>query len=191
MPNPQPWRVVPGWVKVRGLDVDNATKVTEPAAIAHLALTVTRGVTAGWIAGIPQVLLAQAVGHLLGIRERADIGPRFIRRAAQHTGRSLSTPMHWLLGGVFHFEFAAGWGTLYALAVESLGARRVPPLLGGGVLGSAIYAAAFSPLGAATRTGTERQSGQRSAGETALHCVSAFSFALTASFTYRWLRERW
>ena len=166
-------------------------KIADPKTIANMTLTVTRGVSAGWIAGISQVLVAQAVGHLLGIRERADVGPRFIRRATQHTGRELSPPMHWLVGGVFHFEYAALWGTVYALVVEPIGAQRVPPLLSGGVLGGVIYAAAFSPLGGATRTGAERQPEQRSIRETVLHCAAAWSFALTTSFCYRWLRERW
>lgn len=169
----------------------DAAKIATPKTIANLSLTVTRGVAAGWIAGIPQVLVAQVLAHLLGIGERADIGPRFIRRAAEHTGRPLSKPMHWVLGGVFHFEFAAGWGTLYALTVEPIGTHRVPPLLGGALLGGAIYTAAFSPLGAATRTGAERQTEQRSTGETALHWSSALSFALTTSFVYRWLRTQW
>ncbi len=96
---------------------DAAEKV-DPQVIATAVLTVTRGVTAGWIAGIPQVLVAQVVGHVLGLRERADIGPRFVKRAAEHSGRPLSPPMHWLLGAVFHFEYAASWGMGYALAVE-------------------------------------------------------------------------
>jgi hypothetical protein len=169
----------------------DAAKIAEPTTIAKVALTITRGVTAGWIAGIPQVLVAQAGGRLLGIRERADIGPRFIGRAAEHAGRPLSTPMHWLVGGVFHFEYAAMWGTVYALPVERLGPRRVPPLLGGALLGGVIYTAAFSPLGAATRTGAERPTEQRSVRETVVHCLAALSFALTTAFTYRWLRERW
>src|SRR5437588_115933 len=92
------------------MSMADAAKIAEPTTIANVALTVTRGVTAGWIAGIPQVLVAQAGGRLLGIRERADIGPRFVRRAAEYAGRPLSTPMHWLLAGVFHFEYAALWG---------------------------------------------------------------------------------
>ena len=36
-----------------------AAQGAEPATRANLSLTVTRGVTAGWIAGIPQVLAAQ------------------------------------------------------------------------------------------------------------------------------------
>ena len=47
-----------------------AAKITEPTTISNVALTLTRGVTAGWITGIPQVLVAQAGGHVLGIRER-------------------------------------------------------------------------------------------------------------------------
>jgi hypothetical protein len=169
----------------------DAAKIAEPTTIANMALTVTRGVTAGWIAGIPQVLVAQAGGRLLGIRERADIGPRFVRRAAEHAGRPLSTPMHWLLAGVFHFEYAAMWGAVYALPVERLGPRRVPPLLGGALLGGVIYTAAFSPLGAATRTGAERPTEQRPLRETVVHWLAALSFALTDAFAYQWLRERW
>ena len=168
----------------------DAAKIAEPTTIATVALTVTRGVTAGCIAGIPQVLVAQAGGRLLGIRERADIGPRFVRRAAEHAGRPLSTPMHWLLAGVFHFEYAAMWGAVYALPVERLGTRRVPPLLGGALLGGVIYAA-FSPLGAATRTGAERPTEQRPLRETVVHWLAALSFALTNAFAYQWLRERW
>jgi hypothetical protein len=78
------------------------------------------------------------------------------------------------------------WGAVYALPVERLGPRRVPPLLGG-----VIYAAGFSPLGAATRTGAERPTEQRSVRETVVHCLAALSFALTNAFAYQWLREQW
>lgn len=168
-----------------------AAKITEPRTIAYIALTITRGVTAGWLAGIPQVLVAQVVAHLLGIRPKADVGPRFIRRAAEHTGRPLSRPMHWLISGVFHFEYAAWWGTLYAALVEPLGAQRVPPLLSGAVLGGVVYSAAFSPLGGATRTGAEPPPEQRSPAETVVHCAAAWSFALTTAGVYRWLRTKW
>ena len=166
-------------------------KVVEPTTIAKVTLMVTRGVTAGWIAGIPQVLLAQMVGKLLGVRERADIGPRFVRSAAAHAGSHLSTPMHWLLGAVFHFEYAALWGALYGLLIEWRGHRRVPPPLGGLVLGGLVYMAAFSPLGAATRTGAERQVGRRDPRETVLHWQSALLFGLVNALVYRWLREHW
>lgn len=160
-------------------------------AIATVALTVTRGVTAGLFAGIPQVLLAQAVGLLVGSRERADIAPRFLRQVARHTDTPLSRPMQWLLGGVFHFEYAASWGASYAVAAELAGARRVPPALGGSLLGALIYTAAFSQIGAATQTGAEHHPDDRPGNEWAVHLTAAFSFALTMAYAYRWLRERW
>jgi hypothetical protein len=159
--------------------------------IARVTLAVTRGVAAGWAAGVPQVLLAQLEGLLLGRRERADIGPRFIARAAEHEGRPLPPGVQWLLAAVFHFEYAAAWGALYALLVEPLGVRRVPPLLGAGALGAVIYTAAFSPLGAATRTGSERPPTRRRPYEWLLHATAAFSFGLTTAYAYRWLREHW
>src|SRR5687768_3617305 len=110
----------------KGLPMISAMKAIEPTTISKVVLTVTRGVTAGWIAGIPQVLVTQVVGQLEGGRERADIGPHFIRQATRQTGRPVSPLVEWLLAGVFHFEYAAWWGALYALAVEPLGARRVP-----------------------------------------------------------------
>jgi hypothetical protein len=167
------------------------TEIAEPKTIAKLTLRVTRGVAAGWIAGVPQVLVTQVEGQLLGARERADIGPRFIARAAQHAGRRLTGPQHWLLGGVFHFEYAALWGALYALALEPLGAHRIPPLLGGAALGGVIYTAAFSPVGGASRTGAERPPERRAPHETLMHCSAALSFGLTVAFVYRWLREQW
>jgi hypothetical protein len=131
------------------------------------------------------------VGVLAGDRDRADIGPRFIHQATRRTGRPQSKPVEWLLAAVFHFEYAAGWGTLYALAAESVGQRRVPPLLGGTLLGLVIYTAAFSPLGGATRTGAVPPAGFRPRRETLMEWTAALSFAYTAAFAYRWLRERW
>lgn len=162
-----------------------------PTIISKMTLTVTRGVMAGWIAGIPQVVMAQVVGRLLGLSAGADVGPRFMKKATEHAGSHLSKPMHWLLGAVFHFEFAALWGALYGLLVDWRGHRRVPPLVGGGILAGFIYLAAFSPIGAATRTGAERQVGQRDSRETVMHWTAALTFALTNAFTYRWLRDRW
>lgn len=171
--------------------MDEATRIAEPRTIARLVLAVTRGVAAGWIAGIPQVVVTQVEGLAVGARHRADIGPRFIARAAQHGGRPLPRSEQWLLAGVFHFEYAALWGALYALALEPLGPRRVPPLLGGSLLGVVIYTAAFSLVGGATRTGAERPPEQRRPHETLLQWSAALSFALTNAFVYRWLREKW
>lgn len=166
-------------------------QIADPKKIATVALTITRGVTAGWIAGIPQVLVAQIEGQMLGVRERADIGPRFVRQAALHAGSSLSGPLQWLISGVFHLEYAAMWGALYAVISELLSPRRIPPLLGGALLGGIVYAAAFSPLGAATRTGAEHEVGRRDPRETALHWSAALTFGVVNALSYRWLRKRW
>ena len=61
--------------------MDEAARVTEPRTIAKLVLAITRGVAAGWVADTPQVLVTQAEGLLVGARQGADIGPRFIARA--------------------------------------------------------------------------------------------------------------
>lgn len=171
--------------------MDTVAEVAEPRTIAKVILAVTRGVAAGWVAGIPQVLVTQVEGYLLNARERADIGPRFVARAAEHEGRPLPTAVRWLLAGVFHFEYAAWWGALYALVVEPVGPQRVPRLLGGGLLGAVIYTAAFSPIGGATRTGAERPLTRRGPRDMLLHGSAALSFALTTAFAYRWLREHW
>jgi hypothetical protein len=148
---------------------------------------VTRGIVAGLIAGIPQVLVTQIETAAFGLpREQADIGPRFVRRLAQRVmGESLSEPAHWLLATLFHFGYAAQWGVLYALLQEW---RQTPPLMGGPMLASLIYTLAFSPWGAATQTGTERPPERRSNRETLLHWTAALSFSLTTAYVYTWLR---
>ena len=152
-----------------------------------LARRVALGVATGLFAGIPQVLAAQTVGALVGRRDRADIGPRFVQRVAERTGHSPSRPARWSLAALFHFGYAAGWGAAYAAAVEVAGIRRGPPLLTGGLLGGLIYAVAFSRLGAATKSHTERHPDRRSGHEWAVQFTSAFSFALTLAYCYRWL----
>jgi hypothetical protein len=99
--------------------------------------------------------------------------------------------MQWLIAGVFHFEYAALWGVLYAFVAELVGVRRLPPVVGASVLGSAIYAAAFSPIGAASVTRSEHPPEARPAHHTAVHVAAAFGFATTTAFVYRWLRQQW
>jgi hypothetical protein len=157
--------------------------------VARPARTIARGIVAGLIAGVPQVVLTQVEATVLDLpREQADIGPRFVRRLAQRVlGESLSEPTHWLLATLFHFGYAAQWGALYALLHEY---RPTPPLVGGPLLAALIYALAFSPWGAATQTGTERPPERRSNRETLVHWTAALSFSLTTAYAYRWLRRR-
>lgn len=155
-----------------------------------VARRIILGTAVGFVAGIPQVLAAQAVALLLGRRERADIAPRFMQRAAERLGKSLSRPARWGLAAAFHFGYALWWGGAYAAAVEAVGARRVPPAVGGGLLGAVIYTLAFSRIGAGTATGAERHPDRRGWRDWAIQAVSVLSFSLTLAYGYRGLRER-
>lgn len=156
----------------------------------QLARRVAAGVAFGLVAGVPQVLAAQIVGGLVGKRRQADVGPRFVQRVEKKLGRSPSRSERWSLATVFHFGYAAAWGAFYAVTVEATGARRVPPILPGGLLGALIYTLAFSRLGAGTQAGSERHPNRRGKHDWAVQLTSAFSFALTLAYTYRWWRGR-
>jgi hypothetical protein len=135
---------------------------------------------AGLFAGIPQVLAAQGAARLLGLpRQRADIGPRFVQRLAQHLGVSLPTGYQWALATAFHFGYSAWWGGLYAAVQE---VRPMRPLVGGPLLAALIYSVAFSPWGAATQNGAERPPDRRPEREPLLHWTAALSFSLTAAY---------
>ena len=157
--------------------------------MTRLSSAVVRGVAAGLIAGIPQVVLTQVEAAFFDVpRERADIGPRFVRRLAQRfTGTTPSSPTEWLLATLFHFGYAAQWGALYAVCQEW---RPTPPLTGGPMLAGLIYTLAFSLWGAATQTGTERHPARRRHRETLLHWTAALSFSLSTAYLYAWLRRR-
>src|SRR5690606_37396337 len=100
---------------------------------AHLK----RGIEAGLIAGVPQVLLTKAEEKLfLPSREDADIGPRLVSRLASMAGESLPEDMKWLAASAFHFGYAAFWGGLYATLYDR---HPVKPIVGGMLLGSLIY----------------------------------------------------
>ena len=157
-----------------------------PPVVRRAAL----GIVAGLFAGIPQVLAAQVVGGLVGDRREADVGPRFVQRVARLLRRSPSRPQRWSIAGLFHFVYAAWWGVAYGTIVGAAGTDRVPPPLAGGLLGAVIYGAAFSRLGAATLTGTERHPDRRNEQEWVVELTSAFSFAFTLAYTYRLLGGR-
>ena len=170
---------------------DAVKKIAEPKTIANLTLTVTRGVSAGWIAGIPQVLVAQAVGHLLGIRERADVGPRFIRRAAsiqaaryrqRCTGCWVASSTSSMLPcGVRPTRWRSSQSGRSASRPSSpadcsVGSSMPPP--------SRRWVELRAPARSASR-------GSGPSARQLVHCSAAWSFAFTTSFCYRWLRERW
>jgi hypothetical protein len=160
-----------------------------PARTGGVLFSAGRGVVLGIFAGVAQVMVAQAVGLATGRRERTDIAPRLVQRTAERLGTSLSRPLRWLLATVFHFGYASGWGGLYALARASRRGRRVPAWLSGGLLGGAIYAVAFSRLGAGTQLGSERPPERREWRELLIQWASALSFALTVAYTEGWSRR--
>ena len=141
-----------------------------------------KGVAAGLVAGILQVVLTQIEAWLLPVsREYADIGPRFVQRVSRHLDADLEHEQHWLLAGAFHFGYAAWWGFLYALLQRW---RPAQPHVRGPLLAALIYTLAFSPWGAATQTGAERPAERRATRETLLHWTAALSFSLTLAYLY-------
>jgi hypothetical protein len=149
---------------------------------------ILRGVAAGLIAGIPQVLVTQIEAYFLDVpRRQADLGPRFVHRMSEYVDAEVPPAAHWLVAGGFHFGYAAFWGLLYTLLQRW---RPAQPHVGGPLLGALIYAVAFSPWGAATNTGTERPVERRRTQETLLHWTAALSFSLSLAYLFARL-ERW
>jgi hypothetical protein len=122
----------------------------QPQTLAALR----RGIEAGLIASVPQVLGTHLEERLLGLPQgSANIGPRFIQQLGKLTRQRLSEEVRWLGAASFHFGYAASWGAIYALAHQR---RPLRPVVGGLLLSVAIYAVTFPNWGMATRTRTER-----------------------------------
>lgn len=142
-----------------------------------------RGIEAGMLAGVPQVVLAKAEEYLVlgDADEDADIGPRLVERLADRAGKRLPEDMKWLAASAFHWGYAAAWGALYALLYER---RPVHPLVGGAVLASFIWSITFTDWGAAVRTQTERRPRERSWGKELVLATAAGAFGLTTALLY-------
>ncbi len=145
------------------------------------------GILAGLVGGIPQVVLVQIETRLLGLPdEHADIGPRFVQQLGRQLGSDPSQPTQWTLAAAFHFVYAAWWGAFYAAMEQWQPAR---PHVGGPLLGSLIYALAFSPWGGGTQTGTVPATEERPLQESLLHWTAALGFSLTTAYVYDRLRH--
>src|SRR5690625_4434562 len=119
-----------------------------------------RGIEAGLVASVPQVLGTHLHGKILGFSPgSANLGPRLIERLGKLTSRRPSEETRWLGSASFHFVYSAGWGALYALAYQH---RPVHPVVGGLRLSATIYALTFPGWGFATWTRTERPPRRRS-----------------------------
>jgi hypothetical protein len=118
----------------------------------HTLASLRRGMEAGLIASVPQVLGTHLEEKLLDLPQgSANIGPQFVQRLGEMVRKKLSEEVRWLGASAFHFGYAALWGALYALAYKK---RPLPPALGGLLLSTAIYAVTFPRWGGATRTRT-------------------------------------
>jgi hypothetical protein len=143
---------------------------------------IKRGIEAGLIASVPQVLLAKTEEWLLmPPGEDADLGPRFVERLAQLQGERVCEDTKWLAASAFHFGYAIFWGAAYALAYR----RWQPhPLLGGTALGTLIYAITFPHWGGAVLMGTERPPHRRSWRQELVLATAAMSFGLGTALLY-------
>ncbi len=147
--------------------------------------SVALGITAGLLAGLPQVFVTQVVEKPLGLPDdKADIGPRLVDHLTREMGTAVEPELRWALAGLFHFGYAAGWGGLYGLVDRWL---RPNPLIGAAAMAGVIYLAAFSRWGGGTRSGSEPHPDRRPVRDAVLQWTAALSFSVPAVFVYRWL----
>jgi hypothetical protein len=143
---------------------------------------IKRGIEAGLLASVPQVVLPQIEERLfLTHGEDADIGPRFVDRIARLMGQRPREDTKWLAASAFHFGYATFWGAAYALASRRW---RPHPLLGGTILATVIYALAFPHWGGAVVTGSERPPHRRSWREELVLATAASTFGLLTALLY-------
>lgn len=141
-----------------------------------------RGIEAGLVASVPQVLGTHFEEKLLDLPQgSANIGPRFIQRLGKLTRQRLSEEIRWLGAASFHFGYAATWGALYALAYQR---RPLHPAIGGLILSGAIYAVTFPNWGVATKTRTEKPPRRRGWRRELLLLSPPLIFGMGAALLY-------
>jgi len=141
-----------------------------------------RGIEAGLVASVPQVLGTHLQEKILDLPQgSANLGPRLVRQLGRATRRRFSEETKWLGSASFHFGYAAAWGALYALAHQR---RPLHPALGGLLLSGTIYALTFSPWGGATLTRTERPPHRRSWRRELLLVVPPLIFGMGTALLY-------
>ncbi len=147
-----------------------------------------RGAVAGVLGSVVQVGVGLALDRfLLPPKQHNNIAPRLVKRLAQWTGRRGSAPRDWSLGTLFHLGYGAGWGALLGLGRHSTGAG---PLSLGGVGGTLVYLAAFSPGGVGTLTRTEPPPRARGWRKQASLVAVSSAFALSTAFLDHRLARR-
>src|SRR5689334_11916413 len=100
------------------------------------------GAAAGAVGGVVQVVVGLLLDKLfLPPRHDNNIAPRLVTRLFQRGGQKPHPVRDWVLGTLFHFGYAIGWGGVFGVA---RGTSGLPSGLLGGLMGLAIYALAFS-----------------------------------------------
>lgn len=141
-----------------------------------------RGVEAGIVAGVPQVLIAKIEERLLLPRsDDVDLGPRLIERLGEVLHRRLREDEKWIGASAFHFGYAAFWGALYAWLYER---KPVHPALGGALLSSVIYLITFPRWGGAVLTRAERKPKRRSWRKGFVLVSAATTFGMCTGLLY-------
>lgn len=149
---------------------------------ARTMSSLRRGVEAGLVASVPQVVVPQIEERLLDLpRGTASLGPRFIEQLARRARRRVAEDEKWLAASSFHFGYAALWGALYALAYER---RPIPPWIGGALLSAGIWAITFPRWGGAVRTGTELPPRHRSWQREVVLTTAPVLFGLGTALLY-------
>lgn len=141
-----------------------------------------RGIEAGVLAGVPQVLISKLEERLLlPGNEDVDLGPRLIERLGGMVHKRLREDEKWIGASAFHFGYAAFWGALYALLYER---KPVHPVLGGALLSSFIYGITFPRWGGAVLTRTERKPKHRSWRKGFVLLSAATTFGMCTGLLY-------
>jgi hypothetical protein len=143
---------------------------------------IRRGVEAGVLASVPQVLVPKIEERvLLEGDESADIGPRFIETLARRFRSDLPEDTKWLAASAFHFGYASVWGVLYAFAHERW---RPRPWVGGLALAASIHLITFPRWGGAVLFGSERRPAERSWRQEVIFVTAALLFGLGTALIY-------
>jgi hypothetical protein len=135
------------------------------------------GALAGTLAATVQVAVGWLLDRwLLPRGHDNNIAPRLVNRTLRRTRHRTNAVREWVLGTLFHYGYGLGWGALFGILRRR---SRLPNPVLGGLLGSAIYALAFSEVGVGTATGTERHPRRRPWQKQ----VSLVTVALTYAFS--------
>jgi hypothetical protein len=117
------------------------------------------GAGAGVVASVVQAAIGVALDKLLlPPGHDNNIAPRLINRTARQLGHRSNPVVDWLLGTGFHLGYGMGWGGVFGVLRHWSG---LPSPALAAALACIMYLVAFSPFGAGTQTGTEREPRKR------------------------------